>query len=120
MIVSDPIINADLLESHSWQDIEDELEGKRSNHGFEKPYQVTLTYDALTRKITLTPVNLTDFSFWVDGKEITINGALVSEAHNNITSEYFFTINYLRTNKCFFFSVESIRQKSNSCMFSLL
>lgn len=86
-------LDADLLDGHEWTDIEQADLGRYPLHGFTYPYDVTLSYDSVTRTITLTQ-NGEYFSFWVNGIQFT-KITESSTPHSNITGQYYFTYDYL-------------------------
>lgn len=51
-----------------------------------------MQYDPITRTITLTPVSAS-FDIWIFGTRITKTGVQVSQAHDDVTGNYFFTYN---------------------------
>lgn len=81
-------LDADLLDSHEWQEVVDGLAGKTNLHGFPVPYEVTLSYSGVTRQLTITPIN-ESFDIWVNGAKFTKTGEQVSSAHSNTTGMYY-------------------------------
>lgn len=74
--------------------IEEQLDGKQNYHGFPVPYEVVLSYNPVTRTISLTPIG-TSFDIWVAGTKITHTGIQISPVHSNVTGTYFFSYNNL-------------------------
>ena len=69
--------------------VQTQLSGKQNYHGFpNNPYEVILSYDPVTRQVTLTPTGAT-FSIWLNGVEHIKTGAQVSTAHADVTGNYF-------------------------------
>lgn len=83
-------LDADLLDGHEWEEIEQSLNGKQPLHGFTYPYDVSLSYSEVTRTITLTPA-VSSFSFWINGTKIVKNSIVISVPHSNVSGQYFFT-----------------------------
>jgi hypothetical protein len=65
-------------------------EGAKVLHGFPLPYEATLSYSAVNRQITLTPISST-FDIWLSGVRHTKTGAQTSSAHADATGNYFVT-----------------------------
>lgn len=55
-------------------------------------YSATLTYDATSRTVTLTPVGR-EFTVWVTGTPYTFTSPITSPAHGTSTNGYFFYFN---------------------------
>jgi hypothetical protein len=66
----------------------DVLPGVHRYHGFPQPYQVSLSYSAANRQITITPSGAT-FDIWVQGVRYVKTGAQVSTAHANSSGNYY-------------------------------
>lgn len=71
---------------------DDVTEGKQLLHGFEFPYQISLSYDNVTRQVTITPL-VTSFDIWLSGIKTVKTGPQISPPHDNITGSYYIYYN---------------------------